>query len=268
MESWGPPTAPSHEKYWLRPSRPNRRLAPPVYTPVMHFYLALIAAAVLTPANTRAASPAPVAAPASAAGSAESAGQLVAKIQKFYDSSHDLHAHFEQVLESGMGGKKKASGEVWLKKPGRMRWDYAKPERKLMVSDGQTLWVYEPEDEQAFKQDLRSSTLPLSVSFLVGQGKLGEEFVVTVVQPEGVGQPGERVLKLVPKTATAAYRYLLFVVDPKSGLVRSTLIYDQQGGTNHLTFSNVETNRGVEDSKFKFSPPQGTKILGGAGRTP
>ena len=216
--------------------------------------------------NTQVASPAPATAQPGAA-TTEQVGPLVARIQKFYDSSRDLHAHFEQVLESGIGAKKKASGDVWLKKPGKMRWDYAKPERKLMLSDGQTLWVYEPEDEQAFKQDLRSSTLPLSVSFLLGQGKLSEEFAISIVRQEGVGQPGDVVLKLVPKVATAAYRYLLFVVDPKSGMVRATIIYDQQGGTNHLSFTGVETNRGVDDGKFRFSPPQGTKILSG-GRTP
>jgi len=221
----------------------------------MRLCLSLLAALVCA-SSARAATPSPMP-------STEQVGPLVAKIQKFYDSSRDLHAHFDQALEAPAAGKKKASGEVWLKKPGKMRWDYAKPERKLMVSDGQTLWVYEPEDEQAFKQDLRSSTLPLSVSFLLGQGKLADEFAISIVHVEGIGQAGDTVLKLVPKTATAAYRYLLFVVDPKSGLVRETVIYDQSGGTNHLSFSAVETNRGVDDGKFKFSPPKGTRILGG-----
>jgi outer membrane lipoprotein carrier protein len=217
-------------------------------------------------ATAEAASPAPQANAQSTAkpANSEQAAPLVAKIQKFYDSSRDLHAHFDQVLKSEIGGAKKAAGEVWLKKPGKMRWDYAKPEKKIMVSDGQTLWVYEPEDEQALKQDLRSSTLPLSVSFLLGQGKLGDEFSISLVHEEGIGGPGEAVLKLVPKTPTAAYRYLLFVVEPQSGLVRGTIIYDQQGGTNQLTFTNVETNRGVADSKFKFTPPRGTRILSGA----
>jgi outer membrane lipoprotein carrier protein len=229
--------------------------------PIFHLLLVTLAMA----ANTQAASPAPSTRTETPA--TEAVGPLVAKIQKFYDSSRDLHAHFDQVLQTGIGGKKKASGDVWLKKPGKMRWDYAKPEKKLMLSDGQTLWVYEPEDEQAFKQDLRSSTLPLSVSFLLGQGRLGDEFVISAVSPEGVGQPGDSVLKLVPKQATAAYRYLLFVVDPKSGLVKETIIFEENGGTNHLTFSAVETNRGADDGKFKFTPPAGTKILG-AGKGP
>jgi outer membrane lipoprotein carrier protein len=192
------------------------------------------------------------------------AAAVLAKVQKFYDSTKDLHARFEQTLESGVGAKKKASGEMWLKKPGRMRWDYVKPEKKLMLADGQTLWVYEPEDEQAFKQDLKSSTLPVSVTFLLGQGKLAEEFEVQAVTVEGVGNPGQVVLKLVPKLATAAYRYLLFVVDPATGMVLESVIYDQQGGTNRLAFSAVETNKGAPDAKFKFSPPAGTKILSGS----
>jgi outer membrane lipoprotein carrier protein len=182
---------------------------------------------------------------------------IVDRIQKYYDSTKDLHAKFEQTLESGMGRAKKASGDVWLKKPGRMRWDYAKPEKKLMVADGKTLWVYEQEDAQAIKQDMSSSTLPAQVSFLVGQGKLSDEFDATVVKSEG-----ENItLKLVPKSGTTQYRYLEFIVDAKTGMVKETVIYDQQGGTNRLTFSNVEQNKGVADGKFTFTPPAGTKIL-------
>src|SRR5689334_7559331 len=98
-----------------------------------------------------------------AAAQAGEAGELVAAVQRYYDGSKDLHARFDQQLTTSMGTKKKASGELWLKKPGRRRWDYQKPEKKLMVADGTTLWVYEPEDEQAFKQELRSSNLPESV---------------------------------------------------------------------------------------------------------
>jgi outer membrane lipoprotein carrier protein len=192
------------------------------------------------------------------------AAQLVVKIQRFYDATKDLHAHFEQTLSSPVGMPKKASGDVWLKKPGKMRWDYAKPEKKLMVADGQTLWVYEPEDAQAFKQDLRSSALPASVSFLVGQGKLADEFQVTVepAPPKELQLAASAVvLKLVPKAATTAYRYLLFVVDPATGQVEATRIYDQQGGTNQLAFSDLQSNRGVDDAKFRFTPPAGTHIV-------
>ncbi len=185
---------------------------------------------------------------------------LTAKMQKFYESTRDLHARFEQNIESSLGGRKQhGSGEVWLKRPGKMRWDYAKPEKKLMVSDGKTLWVYEPEDQQAFKQDLRNSTLPVSVSFLFGQGKLSDEFEIAPADEKG--KPDEVALKLVPKVATAAYRYLVFVVEEKTGLVRGTTVFDQQGGVTRIQFLDAKTNQGADDKKFSFSPPRGTQIL-------
>jgi outer membrane lipoprotein carrier protein len=191
------------------------------------------------------------------------AAELVTAVQRYYDGATDLHARFEQQLTTTMGTKKRASGEVWLKKPGRMRWDYAKPEKKLMVADGQTLWVYEPEDEQAFKQELRSTSLPESVSFLLGEGKLKDQFDVTVeaAPPKDLAQPGETVLRLLPRRASGAYKSLLFVVDPKSGVVNGTVVYDQQGGESRLRFSQIEANRGVDEGKFKFTPPKGTRIL-------
>jgi outer membrane lipoprotein carrier protein len=190
----------------------------------------------------------------------EAASAVVARVQKYYDATRDLKARFEQQIESPSRAPSKASGEVWLKKPGKMRWDYARPEKKLMVSDGATLWVYEPEDEQAYKQDLKGNALPAQVSFLLGEGKLDKEFDASVTKLDGI--PAEAVaLKLVPKTGTAAYRYLVFVVDGKSGQVKETLIYDQQGGTNRLSFVDVQQNKGVSDDKFKFAPPAGTHIL-------
>jgi len=188
------------------------------------------------------------------------AAGLVAKVQKYYDSTKDLRAHFEQQMQSPSRAPSKAAGEVWLKKPGKMRWDYLTPEKKLMVSDGATLWVYEPEDEQAYKQDLKGNALPAQVSFLLGEGRLDKEFDASVTKVDGVAAD-DVALKMVPKVGTAAYRYLVFVVDGKSGMVKQTIIYDQQGGTNKLTFAEVRQNKGVDDGKFKFAPPAGTHIL-------
>jgi outer membrane lipoprotein carrier protein len=190
----------------------------------------------------------------------ESAATVVARVQKYYDATKDLRAKFEQQLESASRAPSKASGEVLLKKPGKMRWDYAKPDKKLMVSDGATLWVYEPDDEQAYKQDLKGSALPAQVSFLLGEGKLDKEFDASFTKVDGLGAD-ELALKMVPKVGTTAYRYIVFVVDAKLGQVKQTIIYGQDGSTNKLSFADVQQNKGVDDGKFKFSPPAGTHIL-------
>jgi outer membrane lipoprotein carrier protein len=190
------------------------------------------------------------------------ASTVVERLQKVYEGTTSLKAKFSQTL-SGPMGKRQASGAVLLKKPGKMRWDYEKPEKKLFVADGTMLWMYEPEDEQAFRQPLSSSQLPAQVSFLFGRGSLLKEFEVSYFDGQKLGEPGDFVLKLVPKQATAQYKHLVFVVDPQSLMVKQTLLYDQQGGTNHLTFAAIETNlkAGVDDSRFSFTPPEGTKII-------
>jgi outer membrane lipoprotein carrier protein len=190
----------------------------------------------------------------------ESAATVVARVQKYYDATKDLRARFEQQLDSASRAPSKASGEVLLKKPGKMRWDYAKPDKKLMVSDGATLWVYDPDDEQAYKQDLKGSALPAQVSFLLGEGKLDKEFDASMTKVDGIGAD-QLALKMVPKVGTTAYRYIVFVVDAKTGMVRQTIIYGQDGSTNRLSFVDVQQNKGVDDGKFRFSPPAGTHIL-------
>ena len=224
-------------------------------------------AATTPAASAKAPATAPAAPPRKAAPAADAQArppiaEVVGQLQKSYESISALRARFAQTL-SGPMGKRSASGGVALKKPGKMRWDYEKPEKKLFVADGTTLWVYEPEDEQAYKQPLSSSQLPAQVSFLFGRGKLQEEFEIAYYDDQPLGEPGDLVLKLVPKVASAQYRHLLFVVQPKTFLVKETILFDQQGGTNDLVFSAIETNpkSGVDDSRFSFTPPPETKII-------
>ena len=224
-------------------------------------------AATTPAASAKAPATAPAAPPRKAAPTADAqarppVAEVVGQLQKSYESISALRARFAQTL-SGPMGKRSASGGVALKKPGNMRWDYEKPEKKLFVADGTTLWVYEPEDEQAYKQPLSSSQLPAQVSFLFGRGKLQEEFEIAYYDDQPLGEPGDLVLKLVPKVASAQYRHLLFVVQPKTFLVKETILFDQQGGTNDLVFSAIETNpkSGVDDSRFSFTPPPETKII-------
>ncbi len=205
---------------------------------------------------------APAPATVAAAPARPPAAEVIGQLQKEYERTAVIKAKFTQTL-TGPTGKRQAAGSVVLKKPGKMRWDYEKPEKKLFVADGTNLWVYEPEDEQAFKQSLSSSQLPTQVSFLFGRGKLLDDFDVSYLDGQPYGEPSDFVLKLVPKVATAQYRHLVFVVSPTTHLVKETLLFDQQGGTNHIVFSALEQNpkTGADDSRFAFTPPANTKII-------
>ncbi|HLK89398.1 MAG TPA: outer membrane lipoprotein chaperone LolA [Polyangia bacterium] len=187
---------------------------------------------------------------------------VVEKVQKRYDAASDFRARFTQTLTSvAMGRKTNSAGSVMFKKPGRMRWDYDKPEKSSYVSDGGVLWLYEPDDQQAFKQELGKSQLPAALAFLTGKGKLAAEFDITPVAKSPYGAPGDYLLSLSPKVAEPQVKSILFVVDPKTFDVRESIITDGQGNTNDLTFADIKTNTHLPESQFRFVPPAGTRVI-------
>jgi outer membrane lipoprotein carrier protein len=187
---------------------------------------------------------------------------IVEKVQRRYDGASDFRARFTQTLTSAaMGRKTSSAGSVMFKKPGRMRWDYDKPEKATYVSDGGVLWLYEPEDQQAFKQELKASQLPAALAFLTGKGKLAAEFDIAPVAKSPYGTPGDYLLSLSPKVAEPQVKSIVFVVDPKTFDVRESVITDGQGNLNDLTFADIKMGTRIPDGEFRFVPPAGVRVI-------
>src|SRR5690606_24548164 len=111
-----------------------------------------------------------------------------------------LQAKFRQEFENVTFGNKSISdGKVFIEKPGKMRWDYAKPEKKYIISDGTTLWIYEETFKQAYKADLKNQLLPVAITFLYGKGDLAADFTPALDTSGKYGAKGDVVLKLTPK---------------------------------------------------------------------
>jgi outer membrane lipoprotein carrier protein len=209
----------------------------------------------------------PAAVPAAASMSPELRNALD-RMQKRYDQAKDFRAHFSQNYSRAAFGRATLStGTLTFKKPGRMRWNYEKPEPRMFLSNGQVLWLYEPSEKQAFKQDLKVSQLPAALAFLMGKGKITDEFEVAFAQqPKDAkdklpGRPDDIRLALSPKQPQSTYKSILFVVDPKEFLVRESVLVDGQGNTNHFVFDGLEVNTKVSDSLFKWTPPAGVRVV-------
>ncbi|HET6280748.1 MAG TPA: outer membrane lipoprotein chaperone LolA [Polyangia bacterium] len=187
---------------------------------------------------------------------------VVDRVQHRYDAAGDFRARFTQTLTNPTFNRKStSSGEVLLKKPGRMRWNYEKPEPKMYLADGDLLWLYEPEDKQAFKQELKSSQLPAALAFLTGKGKLSDEFEISFAPNPGYGSARDYVLLLQPKRAQAQVKSLMFVVDPTSFHVRESILVDGQGNINDMLFSDVKVGTGLPDASFRWTPPAGVRVI-------
>lgn len=192
-------------------------------------------------------------------------GAVVDRVQKRYDGALDFRARFNQTLNSAAFKRKTSlTGEVLLKKPGRMRWNYQTPDPKMYLADGDLLWLHEPEDKQAFRQDLKSSQLPAALAFLTGKGQLATEFDIVFASDPRLGGPGDYVLALSPRQPQSQVKSILFVVDPQTFLVRESLITDPQGNTNDLLFSDIKINSRLTDATFRWTPPPGTRVINAA----
>jgi len=200
--------------------------------------------------------------PAQTPAPALDAAQVVERVQNFYESTADYQADFTQTYFHRLFNKTQRSyGTVFIKKPGKMRWEYSRPERKLFVSDGATLWVFEPEAQQAFRQALGESQLPTAITFLAGGGDIARDFRTRLLDARRNGYAQGHVLELRPHEPQPSFERILFFVDGQSFQVLRTLVLDAAGNRNRMDFSNVLLNPGVADARFRFTPPNGTRII-------
>ncbi|HEY3805663.1 MAG TPA: outer membrane lipoprotein carrier protein LolA [Kofleriaceae bacterium] len=200
----------------------------------------------------------PVAAqPAPAAPSSPNA--IVDQVQKFYANINQVTADFQQSVHNAQFGTDKTSaGTVWLKKPGKMRWDYLEQKagktllKKSFISNGTTLFDVEPDNKQVIKKNLTNDVMPVAVSFLYGKGDLKAEFNAQLDTTGGYGEKGDYVLKLTPKQASAQYKNLYLVVDPKDFHAKESIIVDSSNNVNHFQFHRPDFEKPIKDSAFEF----------------
>jgi len=160
--------------------------------------------------------------------------QVVDAVEATYGKMTDLRADFSQVARNkSLGQDVKAEGTVYLKKGGKMRWEYKSPSPQQIVSDGTYLWVYTPELNQVNKGDAPKALAGPAGSFLQGLGKVREEFSVRFLNPANkTDASGRPVLDLTPKKPTPLLTRLVLTLDPKENyIVRQAVLYDQLQNT-------------------------------------
>lgn len=204
---------------------------------------------------------------APAAEVASSAQDVVRAVQAFYDQTRDVSATFHQTYVNKLYKRTdRSSGRVVFKKPGMMRWDYDKPSGKVIASSGKALVVYEPGEDgepgQVIEQAIAQAQLPQALAFLMGTGKLEDDFNCRLLDASTEGFTSGDVLELRPKTPTPHFDRLLFYVERAAavrGLVRRMLIIDSSGNRNRFDFTGLKFNGNVNDAPFRYTPPAGTR---------
>ena len=189
--------------------------------------------------------------------------EAVAALEQAQRRVTDLKAPFRQAAHNrSLNQTVEARGTLYLKKPGRLRWEYQAPTPQEIVSDGTRLWVYTPELKQVNVAAAPQALAGPAGSFLQGLGQVREHFQVRFLNPaQPADAEGRIVLDLTPKQPQPLMTRLLLSVDPASWLVRQAVIHDELGNTVTVRFGEVVVNSGLSDSLFVFVPPPGVTVV-------
>lgn len=151
-----------------------------------------------------------------------------------------------------------ASGELFIHRPGRFYWRYAEPFEQVVVSDGDTLWIYDAELSQATVTPLAEAAPASPAMLLSGEATLDTEFDVL----ESFEADGRDWVRLAPKPEGADFREVL--IGFRAGVLDRLRLVDSLEQVTTLEFDGVTVNSAIADTLFDFEPPPGVDVIGEA----
>jgi outer membrane lipoprotein carrier protein len=188
--------------------------------------------------------------------------EVMKRLQARYEKTKDLQADFTQKTTiEGFERPMTSSGKVYIKKPGRLRWNYLDPSAEDIYVQGDDVKVYVPEHKQVLVGKLThmaASRAPLEL--LQGAAKLDASFDAEPTPGKSRGVGGIRLVTLVPKShdaeAHGTVQRIVVEVFPKTYFIRSLSLHEVSGNVSNFEFSSLQSNIGLDDDLFvpKFPP--------------
>jgi outer membrane lipoprotein carrier protein len=191
----------------------------------------------------------------------DGARRVAVAVDAKYNQLRSLKMDFTETYAGG-GRVRKESGTLWLKQPGRMRWEYISPRPKLFLSDGKTAYFYVPGELQARKTSLKNlDDLRSPLRYLLGKAKLVKEFEGLAIVPGAkLLRPENIVIGGVPKRLKDRVQQVLFEVNPQRQIERLS-IEEVDGTVTEFVFSGIVESPAVSDSQFKFRRPENVELI-------
>jgi outer membrane lipoprotein carrier protein len=182
-------------------------------------------------------------------------------VDDHYNRLHSLQAEFTEIYQ-GAGIERTESGTLWLKKPGKMRWEYRSPEEKLFVGNGSDAWLYLPAEKQVRKSNMRKlEDLRSPLAFLLGKTKLEKELTGLTFAPEvQAWKEGNSVLRGVPRGMEDRVQSVVLEITPEYRIAR-ILIQGMDDAITEYRFSDQKEDVQVSDAKFHFTAPAGSETI-------
>jgi outer membrane lipoprotein carrier protein len=189
---------------------------------------------------------------------------LASAVDARYNHLQTLQTNFTEIYR-GAGMERTESGTLWLKKPGKMRWQYRSPREKLFVSDGKDAWFYVPGEPQVRRSPVRQlDDLRSPLAFLLGKTKLEKELSgLSLASDVAPVTAGNMVLRGVPQAMADQVSQVLIEVTPASWIDR-IILEGIDGSTTEFRFQGQTEDGKIDDRNFRFSVPPGVEVIDGS----
>src|ERR1700722_18871812 len=177
---------------------------------------------------------------------AADAKALAAAVDAHYNHLRSLETEFTEVYH-GSGMERTESGTLWLKKPGKMRWEYRSPREKLFVSNGKEAWFYVPEERQARKTEAKKlEDIRSPLAFLLGKTKLEKELHGLSLAPDiAAAQAGDVMLRGGPQGLGDQVGEILLEITPEHHILR-IVIQEVDGAATEYRFDAMKEDLAVQ----------------------
>ena len=197
------------------------------------------------------------------AASAPDVHVIAQAVDERYNHLHSLQSDFTEIYR-GAGMERTESGTLWLKKPGKMRWQYRSPREKLFLSDGKDAWFYIPGERQVRRTAVKKlDDLRSPLAFLLGKTKLEKELqALSLASDVAPLAPEDVVLRGVPRSLADRVSQVLLEITPEHW-IRRIIIEQVDGSVTEYRFTNQRENVVVPDQQFQFAVPEGVEVIDG-----
>ncbi|MBO1531193.1 outer membrane lipoprotein chaperone LolA [Psychrobacter sp. F1192] len=182
------------------------------------------------------------------------ADNLVAakRLNKLLDNTKSMTADFTQTTKGARSGT--FQGSMSVQRPNNFRWETKSPSEQLIVANGNSMWIYDKDLEQATKQGVDAQVGNTPALLLSGDpNKIDKNFKIT--QPYS----NKNYYVLYPKSDSASFKSLSMSFN--GGKPVMMVLNDTLGQTTSIKFNNIKMNPSISSSQFKFTPPAGVDVI-------
>ena len=161
----------------------------------------------------------------------------------------------QQVIDSRQQVLEDTSGSVAMQRPGRFRWNYEAPFERVIVADGEKVWLYEADLEQVTIRRLSSGIGDTPAALLTGKESVLERFTVD----KSWNEDGLALVRLMPRSADSDFAAVTLGFDGPG--LRQLLLDDRLGQQTRIDLTDVRINPRLAPDLFRFMPPPGADVI-------